>query len=144
MARFLSAARRCAGLILDGAMFVQKELPKVRMEEALRSRTRQLCDDLNGTKHDVVSELLDFGEPIEGRSPEGVCRMRVQRIQEWLFEYLPKMHAIVQALETAAQRDPNDGGAYVLVAETAVGILQAYGAVREAAERVLGNEFQVH
>jgi hypothetical protein len=118
----------------QGAAFIQRELPKVAMDDGLRSRTARLCDDLVGTGYDVVSELRDFDEPIQGRSREDVARMRVKRINQWLFEHLPALHEIVQALDAAARPGVGDKGAYILVAETAVGILNAYREVREAAE----------
>jgi hypothetical protein len=135
--QFLVAARCCADLMLEGAAFIRKELPNVHMSEALRVRTQQLCEDLVGTKHDVVSELLDFYDPIDGRSQDEVTLMRVKRINAWLIEYLPGMHEIVQALDAATQTGVNDKGAYILVAETAAGILNAYKDVREAAERIV-------
>lgn len=122
----------------EGARFVEKELPNVRMAEALRVRTSQVCRQLVSTRYDIVTELADFYEPVKGKTRTQVMRMRVERIDRWLFEYLPEMNEIVQALATAAQGGHDDGGAYILVAETAAGILGAYGDVRAGAERILG------
>lgn len=122
--------------MLQGAAFIQRELPKVVMDDGLRSRTARLCDALVSTGYAVVSELRDFDEPIQGRSTEDVARMRVKRINEWLFEHLPAQHEIVQSLDAAARPGVGDKGAYILVAETAVGILNAYKEVREVAEAI--------
>jgi hypothetical protein len=50
--------------MMEGASFIQQELTKVVMEEALRKRTRQLCINVIGAGRDVVSELWDFDEPV--------------------------------------------------------------------------------
>ncbi len=108
------------------------------MSEALRTRLIRLCDDLVGTEYDVAAEIRDFHDPIPGQPLREVWRTRVTRINRWLYEDLPGLHEIVQALDAAARSDPADGGAYILVAETAVGILDAYAAVRGAAARTIG------
>lgn len=59
---------------------------------------------------------------------------RVERIERWLGEELPKLHELVVALEAAAQAQASAGSAYILVAESATNVYRGFQQVSLAAD----------
>lgn len=59
---FTLCARECAVQVMQNAIYVQKEPPNVRMSDALRRQAGETCDQLIGTKHDLITELFDLDE----------------------------------------------------------------------------------
>jgi len=55
-------ACECAVQMMQNAIYVQKELPNVQMSDALRRQAGEICDQLIGTKHDLITELFDLDE----------------------------------------------------------------------------------
>jgi hypothetical protein len=59
-------------------------------------------------------------------------RRRVDRIHAWLDEEPPRLHALLTALDDDSRSDPKCRIAYVLVAECATRILDAFAEVCDA------------
>lgn len=128
---FLGHTRECAVQMMMNAMYIQGELSNVRMSDELRERTEKLCSVLIGTKHDLVSEIFELDERLgSGAGNEEVLR-RVNRMVQWAGEDTLKMHEVVMALEAELERGVMDGGAYLLVSESAVNILTPLGKMRD-------------
>jgi hypothetical protein len=133
---FVMAARECAVQMLSNAEYVLAELPKVAMPEELRVRTRESCERLVGTKHDLITALFDLTEPKMAAVSEAEIGERVGRIERWAFEDLVPLVRVVQELDAASRRDPELTLASVLVMESAGNMLQAFDAMHRAAEGV--------
>ena len=58
----MTEARNCALVMLESTTYIQSELANVRMNDALRAQTEQVCTALAGTKHDIISELFELDE----------------------------------------------------------------------------------
>jgi hypothetical protein len=123
---FTSAARACAFEMMQNAAYIQEHLPDVDVSAPLRESILDVCSSLIGTKHDVFTELHDLRE-LGAPWDSAVVQDRVARIEEWLAEDLPALHAVVKALE------PTKSLAYLLVAESAANILNSFNAVSAAA-----------
>lgn len=131
---FISAASSCAHEMLASAAYIESELLSLVIPDAHRSAIKQVCSDLAGTKHDVVSDL---GELHELTVPAGstVVQNRVERIRNWLADELPKLHAVVKSLESASAFDNKVELAYMLVAESSVNVLRSFENVTQAARK---------
>jgi hypothetical protein len=133
---FEKHTRECAVQMMMNALYIQRELPNVPMSDELRQRTEGLCTTLVGTKHDLVSEIFELDERLQdGASNEEVLR-RVNRMVQWAGEDALKMHEIVMALDAELQKGVMDGGAYLLVSESAVNILTPLHEMRLLAARL--------
>lgn len=128
----LSAIRDCAMEMLSNAQYIEAELPNVALPPDLRARTEEAASSLVGTKHDVISEIFDFCELRDSGGAESDLNDRLARMIRWLGEDASKLHELVEALRAAYASDPNLGGAYVLVMESATNILRSYGRACEA------------
>lgn len=132
----MKEARACAMALLDSGIYIQSELSNVRIEEALRATTLELCSQLIGTKHDIVHELSELDELLShGASDEAVAQ-EVALIIRWLWDDISQMHELVIKLAAAAHRDPACSSAYILVAESAVNILNPFNRAKAAADSV--------
>lgn len=130
----MTEARNCALVMLESATYIQNELANVRMNDALRAQTEQVCTALVGTKHDIISELFELDELLGSEASASVIRSRVNRIVQWFWDDITRMHQLVMALESASKQDPACGPAYVLVAESATNILNAFNGTKAAAD----------
>jgi len=132
--RFLDEARECAMQMLQNAVYILTELDNVQMSNELRVRTRQVCDDLIGTKHDIIHEIFEVDDLLTSKAPSREIVARADRIVRWLGEDVEKMHGVVKALEAAADQDRACGLAYILVSESAVNILRPFYHAQDRAE----------
>ncbi len=120
-------------VMLESAIYIQKELPNVLMDDLLRAQTEQICSALVGTKHDVISDLFELDELLASKPQKSAIVSRVDRLERWLWEDITKMHVIVTALNSASTQDPKRGSAYLLVAESATNILNSFNHFTAAA-----------
>ena len=132
--RFLDEARECAMQMLQNAVYILAELDNVQMSDELLVRTRQVCDDLIGTKHDIIHEIFDVDDLLKSRAPPCEIVARADRIVRWLGDDVEKMHGVVMALEAAADQERACGLAYILVSESAVNILKPFYRAQDGAE----------
>jgi len=121
----------CALVMLENATYIQGELVKVRMNDALRAQTEEVCAAMIGTKHDIFSELFEL---LGSGASADVIRSRVDRIVRWFEEDIAQMHQLVMALQAASEQDRLCVSAYVLVAESAANILRAFNRTAVAAD----------
>jgi hypothetical protein len=134
---FAACGRECAEQMLSNAMYVQQELPKVRMSDALRAQTQDICGTLIGTKHDLITELLEIDELVAGDATDEEIAARVERMVEWTFADLKALHEVVLALDEDGRRDPEMELAVTLVMESATNVVNAFQDMRGAAEGLL-------
>ncbi len=121
----MNEARECALVMLESSEYILKELPNVKMSAALSDRTKEICAALNGTKHDVMSELFELDELVASAADDAVVNDRIDRVVRWLHDDIPALHALVTALDAAAKEDPACEPAYFLVSESATNVLNA-------------------
>jgi hypothetical protein len=133
---FQAYAQECSAQMLMNALYIQKELATVQMTDELRQRTVELCSTLIGTKHDLVTEILELDERLEAGAGNVEVLRRIDRMVQWAGEDAQKMHEVVMALDAELQKGVKDGGAYLLVSESAVNILTPLKQMRRLAERL--------
>ena len=134
---FVMSARECAMQMLQNGTYMQKELSNVAMSEELRRQAEEVCGQLIGTKHDVMTELFDLKDLVGTDAPDEKVAERVMRIVQWALDDLRQLHAVVTALEEESRQDAGVTLASILVMESAGNILQAFGQMKSAAEGVL-------
>ena len=130
----MNEAHQCAMAMLDSGTYIERELPNVRMDDATRASATELCSQLVGTKHDIIHELSDLDDLLKDGAADERIMSAVGLIIRWLWEDISQMHELVTSLEAAGQRDPECGGAHILVAESAVNILIPFKRAKAAAD----------
>lgn len=134
---FVMSARECAVQMLQNGMYIQKELPNVKMSDTLRQQTAEVCGQLVGTKHDLINELYGLKDLVGTDAPDVQIAERVSRIVLWAREDLVKLHEVVSAVIAESERTPEAGLASLLLTESATNMLRAYTPMHSAAEAVL-------
>lgn len=130
----MSEAQQCAMAMLDSGTYIQRELPNVRMDDATRASAAELCSQLIGTKHDIIHELFELDELLRDGATDDRIASAADLIIRWLWDDIQQMHQLVTTLEAATRTQPDDGGAYILVAESAVNILNPFNRAKAAAD----------
>jgi len=130
----MNEARKCAAAMLESGTYIERELPNVRMDEPVRVATVELCSRLVGTKHDIIHELFELDELLASGASDERIKSAIARIIDWLGDDIRQMHELVTALDAAAKNDPTRVSAYLLVAGSAVNILNPFNRAAEAAD----------
>lgn len=135
--QFLGDAQDCAAAMLEMAEYVQNELQNVKVDEPTRSKLTTLLPEIAGagrTLHETVALLyalqLPAGQKLDQR---GLIQNALQHTSTLLLS----LNEIVGRLSESSNRDPSQSLAFVLVAESAVNILNPFNRASAAAERLL-------
>ena len=123
---FLNAASSCGHQMFDASVFIQDELPNLELSDAQRTAITGLCTAFAGTKHDVCNDLADLPHAYSWDFVS--CRAGITRIVDAITDDLRLMRTCTDALEADGA-----GLAYVLIAETGTGLLDAFDQVQTAA-----------
>ena len=134
---FMLATRECAVQMMSNACYMLNELPNVNMPPELLERTRGVCNELIGTKHDLITELFDLDELVASDASDEKVGERVQRIVRWAHDDLVKVHGIVSALDELSKRDVQYSLASLLVVESATNLLNEFHQMRTTADGVM-------
>ena len=134
----MNEGRKCALAMLESGTYMERELPNVCMNESVRVAAAELCSQLIGTKHDIFHELFELDELLTTGAPDDQIKSAIALIIRWLWDDIRQMHELVTSLEAAAKNDPACGSAYILVAESAVNILNPFNRAKEAADLLTG------
>jgi inactivated superfamily I helicase len=134
----LTKARNCVTVLLENATYVQGQLADVQMNSALHAQTEQVCAALIGTAHDIGSELFELDELL-GPEHAVVIRSRADRMVRWFQEDATRMHQLVLALKSARLHGQASEAAYVLVAESAANVLDAFSRTKAAVDSLRDN-----
>lgn len=130
-------ARACALSMSDNAALIETEFPDLGMPVALEARTREVCDELVGAKHDVFAELARLDDLLaDGRVSDEAVHGSFQRIIGWMQAPLEPMHELARALEA----QPQGRVAWTLVADSATHVYEAFGRARDSAQRLWGGQ----
>ena len=123
---FLNAASACAHQMLDAAVFIQDELQNLKLSDERRASITRLCNAFAGSKHDICNDLASLPHAYSWDFVS--CRASIARIVDAIIDDLKLMRTCTDALEA-------DGAslAYILLAETGTGLLDAFDQVQTAA-----------
>ena len=132
--RFFWAANNCASVMLDNAFYIQEALPTIEVEERYQERIKVVCEELIGTRFDIVSELRDLEEALGNEGEGKKCHKLTERIVRWLREPIATLHDTVSLLK----QDSNTSLPFILVAESGVNIMNAFNHVGEAYDNLKG------
>jgi hypothetical protein len=118
---FFTAARSCAMSMMEGAAFIQQELPNVKISDAQRLRVIEVCATLIETKHDVIGEMFELNREADSSDSEMIAKT-AHMILRWLGEGLHEIRTLADELQIAANENPAAMPAFFLVAQTFVNI----------------------
>lgn len=128
---FCSAAEVCALTMLDNADFIAKELPSIGIDEHYKKEIENVAASLADTKYEVCEILGSFNERSHSAASD-ITQGRVAKVYRMLYLEIPKLRELVFSLESASKGQENIDSAYILVAESAMNIVESYNKVSEA------------
>jgi indole-3-glycerol phosphate synthase len=128
----LTAIYDCSPIILANASYILAELPNERLPEPLRQYLAGQCEALLSTRHDLMTELAE----IEDLRDADVILARMKRAIAWLEEDLSALHLDITELQEFSNKNPETAPAYILVAESATNILNAFQRAKTAVDSI--------
>lgn len=131
----IADVRDCAMLMRANAAGLQKELPKVRVDENLRAATRGLCERLSEVSSGVVSGVGELRDAVLSAELDAAGVLRdLSGMEEQMMDVLAGFAELVDKLEQAGERDERCEPAFVLVIETAGNLLQRFQAAKTSTD----------
>ena len=126
----------CTPIILANASYILAELPNEQLPEPLRQYITGQCDALLSTRHDLMSELAEIEDQLDSGVNPGVILERMKRAITWLEEDLSALHLDIAELQEFSNKNPAAAPAYILVAESATNILNAFHRAKTAVDSI--------
>jgi len=134
--RFLGQSEMCAHQMRLNALYIQRELPNVRMNDELQQRTAGLCSGLIATEHNLLGEIVELDALLRSGGSDAEVLRLIERMVKVTWDDALKMHEIVMALAAESQNDVMNIGAHLLVSESAVNILKPLQKMRGLAAQL--------
>lgn len=128
--RFVQLGRQCAMAIMENAAYMRKELANVAFPEECRDRLGHACDNLIGTKHDIINELGNH----ENFDSAVKFAAAGDRVVKWISETIHDLLACVDELQQASQADPRYSLAFILAGESASNIVNIFNQTKDAVD----------
>jgi hypothetical protein len=129
----MAAARDCADTMEAQAANLVSAVADVPMDAALRAQTVGHCATLKDRAGRVTFELaLLEAELAKGEPPGEDPVRRLVGVEATMMEALAPLAELADALERAAEQDPEQERAFVLVIEATGVMLQGLDRAREA------------
>jgi hypothetical protein len=123
--RFLGEALHCAMQMMENGSYILRELPSLRMSDALRQQLETLCAELIGTKHDLIHEIHESHELATTSPDSPTIRDAVGRMCQWINEANMSYRDAVEAVQKGTGAGEADGLLSMLLMESGVNILNA-------------------
>jgi len=130
--------------VQSNVSYMRREQAGIPISDAARNSLKKVLDEFDGLLYDLRTEARNLedklgmhpGEPPNDpdiRNPDP--RVTLGFLREWPRETFQMLDVVVRALERLAAGDRATGSAYLLVAESAVNMLNAHKDVLEAVDR---------
>jgi hypothetical protein len=127
----------CTLVMQENAMYVERELPNVRMSDENLARTRAVCQSLIAARGDVyrIYSELDGGT-IATAADRAVLMETAYRAVSRIHQSLLELADLVPALDADVDKDVGSAAASILVVESAGNILRAYNQSKAACDEM--------
>jgi hypothetical protein len=127
----------CTLAMQENALYVERELPNVRMSDENLARTRAVCQSLTAARGDVyrIYSELD-GRTIATAEDRAVLLETAYRALSRIHQSLLELADLVPALDADVDKDVGSAAASILVVESAGNILRAYNQSKAACDEM--------
>ena len=132
----IAAAHHCAMEMMNNALYIRKEIPGVEFPPGIKETLSGACGAMLEAKLDLVSDLHALDEQVVAPLESVLCSSAFHRILARLDEAALLLHPAVVALKEAAGLEKRFQLTYLLVAESAVNVLNAHAAIHRPEENI--------
>jgi hypothetical protein len=120
---YLEKSMQCAMQLLENGSYILKELPSLRMPDALREQIETLCGELISMKHDLVHEVYEVEELIAFIKANSVIVSHLKMMDGWLDEITVSYKECVDCVRAAVTNGEADPLLKLLLEESGCNIL---------------------
>jgi hypothetical protein len=142
------SALHLALLEIEGNVdFIQENLPGLNVPDAERTYIVGTCREFKSCIFDVRSEIQNLADKLGMHPGQALNDPDIQNpdprvtmgfIYDWLMAEVRRLHQTVSSLEKTSKQNTDLARAYLLVAESAVNILQAFQKIKNAIATIAG------
>lgn len=133
--RAIESVREFGAQVGTGAQALRAALPTVRLSAGDRTRALELCDHLSAVAAEVTAGAAGL-DAVNARSDDEIREVlrTLTMLEAQGMQVLSALTFLAEALEQAAERDESNEPAYVLVIESAGGLMQSFEKAKTATE----------
>jgi hypothetical protein len=121
--QFLKQARDHAMQMMENGAYMRKELPSLRMPDALRQKFDALCESLIGTKHDLIHEIFEIDGLLDDSPESPAIAQGIERMRQWITMSAIELHDCAVEVQRAVGLGEADGLLSILLFESGSNIL---------------------
>ncbi len=136
--RYLSESHTCAMQMMMNAAYIQKELPNLSMPDDLRATISNLCDELIGTKHDLMNEIIECRELMAENTDTSQTEQKLQVMHQWMIAGVQNIQECVTTIQQRIADHSVEPLVGMLVMESAANVISSIPAYPE----VMNESFQ--
>jgi hypothetical protein len=136
--RYLSESHTCAMQMMMNAAYIQKELPNLTMPDDLRATITNLCDELIGTKHDLMNEIIECSELMVINTDTSQTEQKLQVMHQLIIKGVQNIQECVTTIQQRIADHSVEPLVGMLVMESAVNVISSIPAYPE----VMNESFQ--
>lgn len=131
--RIIGVARRCAYVVQSNAHYIEKELPNVPLDDATREETKGLCAKMFSLYFDILDVVEELEEKFSSDDFHFKSFKTHSRLVScWMWELIKHMDLIISRVSQMAEHDPECRITYILLSESAVNLMNAFGEMDDA------------
>jgi hypothetical protein len=138
--RYLSESHTCAMQMMMNAAYIQKELPNLTMPDDLRATITNLCDELIGTKHDLMNEIIECRELMVINTDTSQTEQKLQVMHQWIIRGVQNIQECVTTIQQRIADHSVEPLVGMLVMESAVNVISSIPAYPEAMNETFKHE----
>jgi hypothetical protein len=127
--------RACGAQMGVSAQALRRTSPTVRMDLAARNRTLELCEQLSAVASEVAAGVAGL-DAVDAKSSDEVREVlrTLSTLEAQMMQVLSGFSGLADSLEQAGERDEANEPAYMLVVESAAGLLQSFEKAKSSTE----------
>lgn len=127
--------RACGAQMGVTAQSLRRTSPTVRMDLAARNQTLELCEQLSAVASEVAAGVAGL-DAVDATSADEIREVlrTLSTLEAQMMQVLSGFSGLVDSLEQAGERDEANEPAYVLVVESAAGLLQSFEKAKSSTE----------
>lgn len=138
--RYLSESHTCAMQMMMNAAYIQKELPALGLPDDLRATITNLCDELIGTKHDLMNEIIECRELMMINADTSQTEQKLQVMHQWIIRGVQNIKECVTTIQLRIADNSVEPLVGMLVIESAVNVISSIPAYPETMNETFKHE----
>lgn len=134
--RIIGEARKCADIVQSNAHFIEEALPNVPLDKTTKEEIKDLYSHMSTVYLDILEVAGELEEKLRSENFHFKSFKTHSRLVVcWMREIIDHLNLIVTRVQENAQTNPELQTTFMLLAESAVNLMNAFEAMDDTIEQ---------